>query len=70
MKCWHCNDDVIWGADHDLDDNEDYVMYTSLSCPNCDSYYEIYFPRKEKTWQEVLADDPGNEIACLRAVKD
>ena len=20
MKCWHCNNDVIWGGDHSFED--------------------------------------------------
>ena len=24
MNCWHCNEELIWGGDHDTEDNEDY----------------------------------------------
>ena len=24
MKCWHCDEELIWGGDHDTEDNEDY----------------------------------------------
>ena len=46
MKCWHCNDELIWGADHDIEDeNEDYVTVSNLSCPKCDAYVEVYLPK-------------------------
>ena len=32
MNCWHCGTEVIWGGDHDLEDEEeDYCMSTNLS---------------------------------------
>ena len=34
MKCWHCNTELIWGGDHDTEDNEDYDIVSNLSCPN------------------------------------
>ena len=31
MKCWHCNKELIWGGDHDIEkENEDYDMVTNL----------------------------------------
>ena len=24
MNCWHCNNELIWGGDHDTEDDEDY----------------------------------------------
>lgn len=44
MKCWHCNDELIWGGDHDADDDSDYSMVTNLSCPTCESYVEVFLP--------------------------
>ena len=37
MNCWHCNKELIWGGDHDTEDNEDYDIVSNLSCPNCHS---------------------------------
>ena len=34
MNCWHCNKELIWGGDHDTEDNEDYDIVSNLSCPN------------------------------------
>ena len=44
MNCWHCNTELIWGGDHDIDDMEDmeYDMITNLTCPKCESYVEVY----------------------------
>ena len=42
MNCWHCNTELIWGGDHDIDDVEDmeYDIVTNLTCPKCESYVE------------------------------
>ena len=45
MKCWHCNEELIWGGDHDIEEeNEDYDMITNLSCPQCHSAVDVYHP--------------------------
>jgi len=49
MNCWHCNHELIWGGDHDIEEeNEEYSIVTNLSCPNCNSFVEVYYPRKEE----------------------
>ena len=46
MNCWHCNEQLIWGGDHDIEEeNEDYMMETNLSCPKCNSFVMIYLPK-------------------------
>jgi len=47
MNCWHCKTELIWGGDHDLEDEEDYIMVTNLSCPKCNSHVDVYYPREE-----------------------
>ncbi len=48
MKCWHCDEELIWGGDHDIEEeNEEYMIVTNLSCPRCDSYVEVYLPRTQ-----------------------
>jgi len=47
MNCWHCKTELIWGGDHDVEDSEDFVMETNLSCPNCNSVVYV-----------LLAKDP------------
>ena len=51
MNCWHCNKELIWGSDHDIEkeDSEEYQIVTNLSCPQCNSFVEVYLPREEKT---------------------
>jgi len=40
MKCWHCQEELIWGGDHTYEDYciEGDGIVTNLSCPNdkCD----------------------------------
>jgi len=48
MNCWHCQTELIWGGDHDIEDeNDTYSILTNLSCPKCESYVEVYYPKEE-----------------------
>jgi hypothetical protein len=42
MKCWHCNTELIWGGDHDGDEDDEYDIISNLSCPNCDTLVFVY----------------------------
>ena len=42
MKCYVCNEELIWGRDHDLEDVEEHTIITNLSCNNCGAYVEVY----------------------------
>ena len=49
MNCWHCGTQLIWGGDFDGEDygvQEEYSIVTNLSCPNCKSYVEVYYPKQ------------------------
>jgi len=49
MNCWHCGTQLIWGGDFNGEDygvQEEYSMVTNLSCPNCKSYVEVYYPKE------------------------
>ena len=46
MNCWHCKTAIIWGGDHDVERNEEYIMETNLSCPECNSFVLVYLPRE------------------------
>lgn len=50
MNCWHCSTELIWGGDHDIeeDENEEYSVVTNLSCPKCKTFVEVYLPREEE----------------------
>ncbi len=53
MNCWHCNEQLIWGADHDIEEeNEDYIMETNLSCPKCNSFVMVYLPKIQEEKHE------------------
>lgn len=43
MKCWHCDKELIWGGDHDEEDDEgNELIVTNLSCFHCDAFVLIY----------------------------
>ena len=48
MNCWHCGTELIWGGDHDCEEDEEFDMVTNLSCPNCKTFVLVYLPREEK----------------------
>ena len=31
MKCWHCNTELIWGGDHDIEEENDRITLTIIS---------------------------------------
>ena len=38
MKCWHCKEELIWGGDNIIEDEEGgEVMATNLSCRGCEA---------------------------------
>ena len=72
MNCWHCNTELIWGGDHDIEDDNHYDMVTNLSCPNCQAYVEVYRPNLDheemKEYKKNLEKDGVvvNEMSELR----
>ncbi len=49
MNCWHCNTELIWGADFSGEDYhlDEIAIVTNLSCPKCQSYVEVFLPKDE-----------------------
>ena len=48
MNCWHCQTQLIWGGDHDIEDEDEfYSMVTNLSCPECKAAVNVYYPKEE-----------------------
>ena len=48
MNCWHCKTELIWGGDHDIDEENDaYSIVTNLPCPKCHSIVDVYYPNEE-----------------------
>jgi len=35
---------VIWGGDHDCEDDEDYFIVSNLHCMDCGIFYLMYHP--------------------------
>ena len=56
MNCWHCNSQLIWGGDEDMEDmnlrGEDGIV-TNLSCPGCPAYVMVFLPIPETDDSEV-----------------
>ena len=48
MNCWHCKTELIWGGDHDIEEEDEYSMVTNLSCPSCKCLVEVYLPKENK----------------------
>ncbi len=68
MNCWHCNTELIWGGDHDTEDNEDYDIVSNLSCPKCHSAVDVWHP-SEKLIKEMTNDRPdemGNTRSTIK----
>jgi len=45
MNCYVCNNELIWGGDHDIEDiieDQDHTIVTNLSCQQCGAYVEVY----------------------------
>ena len=66
MKCWHCNTELIWGGDHDTEDNEDYDIVSNLSCPECHAAVDVWHP-SEKLIKEYRKYDRSDEVGNTRS---
>ena len=62
MKCWHCSEELIWGGDHESED-DGFVMDTNLSCPGCESIVMVSLPEnKTKDYMHVLTVQAGEVV--------
>mgnify|MGYP003624624093 CR=1 FL=1 len=39
--------ELIWGGDHDTEDNEDYDIVSNLSCPKCHAAVDVWHPTEK-----------------------
>lgn len=58
MDCWHCGHDLTWGGDHNINKDQtslfgEYSIVTNLTCPNCDTYVLVYYPREEENGKKL-----------------
>ena len=47
MNCYVCNNELIWGGDHDIEEDEffhedNHTIHTNLSCQQWGAYVEVY----------------------------
>jgi len=42
MNCYSCNTPLIWGGDHDAEEDDEHSIETNLSCPNCGALVIVY----------------------------
>ena len=49
MDCWHCKANLVWGGDHDCDQEDEFDIVTNLTCPECVTHVWVYhsFERNE-----------------------
>ena len=71
MNCWHCNTELIWGGDHDIDEEDDtWSMVTNLSCPTCNCHVDVYLPKDDEEidhyQEETYASYVANESTTTR----
>ena len=52
MRCYNCGTELIWGGDHDCEDDEEHAIVTNLSCPNCGAFHLVYWGDKDKQEDE------------------
>ena len=43
MNCYNCGTQLIWGGDHDCEDDEEHAIVTNLSCPECGAFHLVYW---------------------------
>ena len=63
MKCWICGTELVWGGDHDLEEDETHfgghTMITNLSCQQCEAYVEVYHGKdldNDQFFYQILLD--------------
>lgn len=43
MNCWHCGSTLIWGGDHDYENDDGEVgIVSNFSCPSCPATVLVY----------------------------
>jgi hypothetical protein len=50
LNCYCCGAPLIWGGDHDEEDDEGReLIVTNLSCTECDAFILVYWNVQEAT---------------------
>ena len=48
MNCYHCGTELIWGGDHDCEEDEEHSMVTNLSCQEFEAFVLVYWGKRKK----------------------
>ena len=48
MECYNCSSELVWGGDHDCDDDDSFLIQTNLSCMKCGTHVIVYTPPGEE----------------------
>jgi len=52
MKCYHCNEDLTWVGDSDIEDDDNlgrhFLIESTLTCSDCGSLVVVYYPRDKQ----------------------
>ena len=51
-----CEHELIHGGDHDVEDNDDWLIESNLSCPECGSIVFVLWPAQDKRDIPVAAN--------------
>jgi hypothetical protein len=46
--CWWCRGKLIWGGDHDVEDDDFFDMSSNLTCSDCGAHVIYYRPIEEE----------------------
>ena len=55
MKCF-CETELIHGGDHDCEEDEDFLIVSNLSCPNCGTLVFVYTPKENDSEKRIRAN--------------
>lgn len=54
MNCYSCGTELIWGGDHDCEEDEEHNIVSNLSCPKCDAFVLVYWDKKQELKKEKV----------------
>jgi len=70
MNCWHCDNELIWGGDHDTEDDEEYDIVSNLSCPKCHCHVAVYHPSERLIKEYKDYEDSEKDKERIKKISD
>ena len=70
MNCWHCDTELIWGGDHDTEDNEYYDIVSNLSCPKCHTAVDVWHPSERLIKEYKDYEDSEKDKERIKKISD